>query len=322
MINHKRLQGLRTKGLSEYLKSVPYYVLHDSLYKREELFDFFIKENPESISECYDQRVYQHMVKTGMDPDNHLELFARTLHDYQMRKAALSFLSHYDKRQVVGLMGGHAVKRDENCYRMSAIIAKELTEHGYLMISGGGPGAMEATHFGAWMAGRGMEEMDDALNMMVSAPGYKSEGWFSTVIDVIDRYPQVSDYKSLAIPTWFYGHEPPTLFATHIAKFFDNSIREDMLVTEAYGGLVYMPGSAGTLQEIFQEAVQDHYISNGFSSPIILVGKHYWTEEVPVYPFFQHMIRKEYYKNIILHLVDSAEEVLQCLFEFGMQSEI
>lgn len=316
MINHKRLEYLNTKGLTEYLKTVPYYVLHDNLYKPEELFDFYNKDNPDSIADCYDQRVYQHMIKTGINPDNHLELFGRSLHDYQIRKAALSFLGYYDKKQVVGLMGGHAVKRDDECYRMSAIIAKHLTEQGCLMISGGGPGAMEATHFGAWMSGRSLEDFDDALDMLSSAPTYKSLGWFSTSYDVIQKYPLLSDYKSLAIPTWFYGHEPPTLFATHIAKFFDNSIREDMLVTEAYGGLVYMPGSAGTLQEIFQEAVQDHYVCNGFSSPIILVGRKYWTEEVPVYPFFLHMMEKQYYKNILIHLVDTEQEVIDCLDEF------
>ena len=33
---------------------------------------------------------------------------------------------------------------------------------------------------------------------------------------------------SLGVPTWFYGHEPPNLFATRIAKFFTNALREDV----------------------------------------------------------------------------------------------
>ena len=67
---------------------------------------------------------------------------------------------------------------------------------------------------------------------------------------------QQTKYVSLGIPTWLYGHEPSTPFATHIAKYFVNSVREDTILTVAYGGIIFTPGSAGTLQEIFQEAVQ------------------------------------------------------------------
>ena len=35
--------------------------------------------------------------------------------------------------------------------------------------SGGGPGAMEATHLGAWMAGRNEAEFDDAMDILSTA---------------------------------------------------------------------------------------------------------------------------------------------------------
>ena len=38
------------------------------------------------------------------------------------------------------------------------------------MVSGGGSGAMEATGFGAWMAGRSEEEFREALSRLVAAP--------------------------------------------------------------------------------------------------------------------------------------------------------
>ena len=85
---------------------------------------------------------------------------------------------------------------------------------------------------------------------------------------------------SLGIPTWLYGHEPSTPFATHIAKLFENSIREDSILTLAFGGIIYAPGSAGTVQEIFQEAVQNHYLSFGVSSPMIFLGSKYWNDEI------------------------------------------
>jgi hypothetical protein len=47
-----------------------------------------------------------------------------------------------------------------------------------------------------------------------------------------------SPYDSLGIPTWHYGHEPTTSLATHIGKYFQNSIREDGLLELAKQGIV------------------------------------------------------------------------------------
>src|SRR5260370_38022412 len=65
--------------------------------------------------------------------------------------------------------------------------------------------------------------------------------------------------ESPALPTWYYGHEPTTPFATHIAKYFQNSIREDGLIALAVHGIVSASGRAGTLQEIFQDTVRNYY---------------------------------------------------------------
>ena len=87
-------------------------------------------------------------------------------------------------------------------------------------------------------------------------------------MQVRERFPQ-DRYESVGIPTWLYGHEPATPLATRITKYFDNSIREDGILTLAKGGIIYTPGSAGTLQEIFQDAVQNHYLSFGYASPMV-----------------------------------------------------
>ncbi len=129
------------------------------------------------------------------------------------------------------------------------------------------------------------------------------------------KYPQ-KDYESLGMPTWLYGHEPATPFATHIAKYFDNSIREDSILTIAMGGIIYTPGSAGTLQEIFQEAVQNHYLSFGLSSPMIFLGTDYWTREMPIWPLLQDLVARGKYKNLLLTLTDEQEEVARVLSEF------
>ena len=76
---------------------------------------------------------------------------------------------------------------------------------------------------------------------------------------------------SLSIPTWFYGHEPSNPFATHIAKYFSNSEREDGLLAVATAGIVFVPGGPGTLQEVFQDAAQNAYETYGRSSPMVFL---------------------------------------------------
>lgn len=306
-------ERLEAQRYTEYLQQVPYNVLPKGLYNSETLYDQFDPNDPTSFERCYDTIAYRHMVETGKVAPKPMETSARSLHDSMISNHMRAFLDQYEQRQVVGVMGGHAMLRSDDAYLQTARVSKSLTERGFLMISGGGPGAMEATHLGAWMAGRSLDELQEAVAILSEAPSFKSEGWLCKSFEVMRRFPLVASYKSLAIPTWLYGHEPPAPFATHIAKFFNNSIREDTILTEAYGGIIYMPGGAGTLQEIFQEAVQNHYVSLGFPSPMVFVGRKHWTEVTPVYPFMQHMIQTGQYKNLILSLVDTDEEIMEAL---------
>ena len=84
----------------------------------------------------------------------------------------------------------------------------------------------------------------------------------------------------------------------------------------AYGGIIYTPGSAGTMQEIFQDAVQNHYLSFGFSSPMIFFGSRFWTEEMPAYPLLKELTERGKYKNLILSLTDDSEETIVELLKF------
>lgn len=183
------------------------------------------------------------------------------------------------------------------------------------MVSGGGPGAMEATHLGAWMAGRTEAEVDEALAILSAAPSYKDRLWLDTAFQVLEKFP-TSKYVSLGVPTWLYGHEPATPFATHIAKYFDNSTREDTILTIAKGGVVYSPGSAGTMQEIFQDAVQNHYLSFGYASPMVFLGTEYWNEEMPVYKLMQYLVDKGKYNNLLLSITDSIDDIVRILEDF------
>jgi len=292
-----------------------YNVFRAKLYDGESLYEGYDPENENSYGNCFDARVYTEYLEKGQVTDDIRETLGRTLHDRAVTSAMREFLCRFNERQVIAIMGGHAQRRTDEDFRKVAFISKTLTEKGKLMASGGGPGAMEATHLGAWMAGRSMEEFEDALEILSVAPTFKDEGWIRTAFQVRKKYPQFK-YNSLGIPTWFYGHEPATPFATHIAKYFYNSVREDTLLSIAKGGIIYSPGSAGTIQEIFQDAAQNHYQTFGAPSPMVFLGKQFFTEEIPIYPLLEDLLAREKYRNLLISITDDPQEAIDTLMSF------
>ena len=302
-------------ALADYFEYVPYDVTRNELYNAEALYSGYNPKQPETIANCYDTQVYEYYMKTGKHAFSAKESLARSLHDFGINRGLSNFLEGYDLRRIVGIMGGHGLLRTDPMYREIVLVSKRLTEEGFLMISGGGPGAMEATHLGAWLAGYSSADVEAALHRLRVAPTFRDEGWLSSAFLVMRDYPQTR-YRSLGIPTWLYGHEPSTPFATHIAKYFENAIREDNILTLAFGGIIYSPGSAGTMQEIFQDAVQNHYLSYGIASPMIFLGTQFWNYDMPIYPLLKHLVKKGKYKNLLLSLTDSNEEIIQTLLDF------
>jgi predicted Rossmann-fold nucleotide-binding protein len=296
-----------------------YNVFRAKLYDGECLYDGYDPRDEESYANCFDARVYHEYLEKGQVTDDIRETLGRTLHDRAVTSAMREFLCRYDERQVVAIMGGHAQLRTDEGYRQVAFISKTLTEKGKLMASGGGPGAMEATHLGAWMAGRTQEEFEDALKILSVAPTFRDEGWLRTAFEVRKKYPQFK-YNSLGIPTWFYGHEPATPFATHIAKYFYNSVREDTLLSIAKGGIIYSPGSAGTIQEIFQDAAQNHYETFGAASPMVFLGTEFFTKEVPIYPLLEDLLARGKYKNLLISITDDAQEAIDTVMAFSQKA--
>ena len=297
------------------------YQIRKELYDAASLYAGFDPADEQSYGSCYDARVYADFIASGKRSRDLAVTLPRTLHDHSISDALYRFLGGYDPFQIVGVMGGHAIKRSDASYRNVAVICKKLTEQGKLMVSGGGPGAMEATHFGAWMAGRSDAELDEALGMLCAADTSRDSGWLSTAFRVMERFPQ-TEYKSLGIPTWLYGHEPSTPFATQIAKYYDNSIREDTILTIAVGGIIFTPGSAGTIQEIFQEAAQDHYKTCDVSSPMAFLGMDYFTKEIPVYPFLEDMLARGKYHDLLLSISDDPADVIREILSFNRDHAI
>ena len=309
------LASVIARGASVFpkLTGLPFNPYAPMLYSADTLFDGFTPEDPCSYCQTTDAKVYQHWTDTGgPNPATIADALGRRLHDMAMTDAIGDFLeSHASHGKIVGMMGGHSMKRSDEAYLMAAKISRELTQRGYLMVSGGGPGAMEATHVGAWFAGRTDSELEQAVQELATAPTYKDKQWLACVFRVREKYPLDAgpSFVSLGIPTWLHGHEPPTPFATHIAKYFANSVREDGLVTIAASGLIFAPGSAGTIQEIFQDAAQNHYATTGVSSPMVFLNTDYWTKEKPIYQIVKQLAAGNEYEELIA-IFDDVDPVV------------
>lgn len=214
-----------------------------------------------------------------------------TLHDHSITDALDDLTSHLELRNIVGIMGGHAVARTDDTYRAAAQLGANVTAAGRTVLTGGGPGAMEAANLGAYLS-PWPDSLDEALTIMKPAPSYRPslDRWARSAFGVRARWPITDAGRSISIPTWFYGHEPTNVFATDIAKYFSNALREDTLLHRCEGGLVFLPGQAGTVQEIFQAVTENFYAADAsLIAPLILVGRQYWTDTYPAWPLLQRL---------------------------------
>lgn len=297
---------LRGKGAQIFplFKGLPYAPYRSVLYSWREL----MKKGEDGMS--YDEKIYRHFEKTRHHPPI-VEALAQRIHDHAMDDALSEILIDAQtkkRKKIVGIMGGHSTLRTDLYYRKVAKVAHALTRKGYLIASGGGPGIMEAANLGAYMAEQSVVLLEELIDQLAVSPHYTNEGYMEVATEVIERFP--TGMENIAIPTWFYGHEPSNFFATAIAKYFSNSIREDTLLSISIHGIVYAPGSAGTTQEIFQDAAQNHYGTVDYYSPMVFLGKQRYEVDTAIFKTLQQLAIGRNYADF-LYLTDEVEEVVQ-----------
>ncbi|NKW97986.1 LOG family protein [Bacillus toyonensis] len=342
----------------ELITHPPFNPIHDGLYSPFELLQNFDPENALSIITTLDYQSFIYFQQQGRttisDP---YAAMMEALHDASIGRGLNAFLASEVQagRRPVAIMGGHREPRGSKTYREVARIAQLLSESGFIVASGGGPGCMEATHLGALYAGRPVDSLNSAIDRLADGLSAELPKNMTEVLKEGPPWTINEDYvselhawmlpawkiaqelkgqltplnRSLAVPTWHFGHEPFTPFATHVAKYFLNSIREDVLLALASCGIVYSEGRGGTIQEVFQDAAQVYY--RGKNDPItsmLFLDNKFWTMpevpdgkvHMPVMDLLQQLfigtknMTEEEYKRYV-RLVDDVDEVVNIIIQ-------
>jgi predicted Rossmann-fold nucleotide-binding protein len=305
------------------IPGLPYRVYRSTLYTPAELFDGFDAARPASYADTLDARVYAYVRQCGTHPEP-LPALAQRLHDHSITEALNEVLAV--SPHPVAVMGGHDLPRHSPGYANAVALGQALgaSATGFTVLTGGGPGAMEAVPLGVRLAGTDPAE---ALRVLSTAPRFGTGSstvdneavgtWLAAGLSL--DLPSFPIPRTIGIPTWFYGHEPPNAGCELHAKYFANSVREDGLLNVATGGVIYTPGSAGTVQEVFQDYTKNHYGSLGPAAPMVFLGKDFWANEVPVAPLVQQLARGRPNERWLL-VTDDIGEAVDLLDDYAAQS--
>ena len=284
----------------------PYDVRPGRLYTRDDLMEGWHPGADHSVT--LDGRIYAYVRAHGGRAPDVDEGLAQCTHDHFIDVALAHFLMRTG-RPVIGIMGGSGTVAADPNYRRVVRLTAALTGRGYLVVGGGGLGIMEAANLGAYLSDRSDADRDAAVDALAAAGPWAEDpaGYMGVADHIRARFAPGSE--SLAIPSWVTAGEPISQFASHIAKYFSNSIREDGMLAVATAGIVFAPGGAGTMQEIFQDAAQNAYRTYGRSPMAFLDSRHYRVQ-TGLYPALQRQAARLGFADL-LSLSDDPEQILE-----------
>ena len=207
---------------------------------------------------------------------------------WRMFKIMAEFVDGFETMDKIGpcvsIYGSARTKPDHKYYKLSEQIAAKLVHEGFGIITGGGPGIMEAGNKGAYKEG------GKSVGLNIELPYEQSHNPY------IDR-DKLINFK----------------------YFF---VRKVMLVKYAQA-FIFMPGGFGTLDEMFEALtlIQTHKIER---VPVILVGKSYWkgllawVRETMLHK--EHNISEE--DLDLFYMIDDPEEVVKHIAAFYATSHL
>lgn len=159
---------------------------------------------------------------------------------WQIFKIMAEFVEGFEKLARIGpcitVFGSARTKKEHRYYKLAVEIGQKLSEAGFGVITGGGPGIMEAANKGASMAGG------------------KSVG--------------------LNIDLPFEQHYNPYI-TSECQLDFDYFFVRKVMFTKYSQGFIMMPGGWGTMDEFFEVAtlIQTRKFTQ---TPLVCVGSDYW----------------------------------------------
>ena len=197
-------------------------------------------------------------------------------------KILSEFVMGYERMSRIGpcvsIFGSARLKPDNKYYKLATEIAQRIVENGYGVITGGGPGIMEAGNKGAHLSG------GTSVGLNIDLPFEQHDN------------PYIDHDKSLD---------------------FDYFFARKVMFVKYSQGFVVMPGGFGTLDELF-EAITLIQTNKIEKFPIILVGTEFWEGlmdwvKTTLLDSFKNISPGDI---DLIHLVDTADEVVEILDKF------
>jgi uncharacterized protein (TIGR00730 family) len=201
---------------------------------------------------------------------------------WQIFKIMAEFVEGFETMAKIGpcvsIFGSARTKPGHKYYDMTVDISRRLAEEGFGIITGGGPGVMEAANKGAQLAGGKSVGLNIALPFEQQANPY------------IDKDKLVQ---------------------------FDYFFVRKVMFTKYAQGFIMMPGGFGTMDEFFEVAtlIQTGKFEE---SPMVLVGTSYWTGLINwMHEVMQEQEKNISPGDLnLLKIVDTPEEAVQYIVSY------